>query len=77
MADKGPLWQRMQRTYGLQPIPYDALVAWPFGDHVFGCDWDVMSDTLKIRRAGFHEGVDSEERLLGLLAEVRSRKVVP
>ncbi len=77
MADKGALWARMQRTYGLQPIPYDELVAWPFGDYVFGCDWDVMSDTLKIRRAGFHEGVDSEDMLLRLLAEFRTRRIVP
>jgi hypothetical protein len=44
----------MQRRHALQPIPYDDLVAWPFGDYVFGTDWDVMTDTLKIRRAGFH-----------------------
>ncbi len=77
MADKGALWAHMQQAYGLQPIPYDQLVAWPFGDYVFGCDWDVMSNTLKIRRAGFHEGVDSEDMFLRLLAEFRAQRVVP
>ena len=77
MADKGPLWAEMQRGSGLAPIAYEDLVAWPFGDYVFGCDWDVMSDTLKIRRAGFTEGVDSEEMLLALLASLRERKIVP
>jgi hypothetical protein len=77
MSDKAPLWQAMQRRHGLQAIAYDDLVAWPFGDYVFGTDWDVMSDTLKIRRAGFTEGVDSEAMILALLADLRAKKVVP
>ena len=77
MADKGPLWAEMQRRHELQPIPYEDLVAWPFGDYVFGTDWDVMTDTLKIRRAGFHEGVDSEEMLLAILSDLRARRIVP
>ena len=77
MADKAPLWESLQRRHGLQPIGYHDLVAWPFGDYVFGCDWDIMSDTSKIRRAGFHECVDSEEMMLRLLADFRTRKIVP
>ena len=77
MADKGPLWADMQRRHELQRIPYEDLVAWPFGDYVFGTDWDVMTDTLKIRRAGFHEGVDSEEMLLAILSDLRARRIVP
>ena len=77
MSDKAPLWGDMQRRHGLEAIPYGDLVAWPFGDYVFGCDWDVMTDTLKIRRAGFQEGVDSEEMILALLTDLRARKIVP
>jgi nucleoside-diphosphate-sugar epimerase len=77
MSDKAPLWQAMQRRHGLQAIAYDDLVAWPFGDYVFGTDWDVMTDTLKIRRAGFTEGVDSEAMILALLADLRAKKIVP
>jgi nucleoside-diphosphate-sugar epimerase len=77
MTDKGPLWEDMQRRHELQPIPYQDLVAWPFGDYDFGCDWDVMTDTLKIRRAGFHEGVDSEETILAILSDLRARRIVP
>ncbi len=46
MADKASLWRRIVEKHGLQGIPYADLVAWPFADYVFGCDWDVMSDTL-------------------------------
>ena len=42
MADKGPLWAEMQRRHELQRIAYEDLVAWPFGDYVFGTDWDVI-----------------------------------
>jgi hypothetical protein len=38
MADKAPLWEALQRRHGLQLIPHEDLVAWPFGDYVFGCD---------------------------------------
>lgn len=77
MADKAPLWQEIVGKYGLQPIPYEDLAAWPFADYVFGCDWDVMSDTLKIRRAGFQDCVDSEEAFLRLFQQFRDMKVIP
>jgi nucleoside-diphosphate-sugar epimerase len=77
MADKAALWESLQRRNALQAIPYQDLVAWPFGDYVFGCDWDIMSDTSKIRRAGFHECIDSEEMMLKLLADFRAQKIVP
>ena len=47
MADKAPLWRAMTEKYGLKPFAFDQLVAWPFADYVFGCDWDVMSDVTK------------------------------
>ena len=77
MADKGPLWAEMVKKYGLQDIPYEDLVAWPFADYVFGTDWDVMTDTLKIRQAGFHDSVRSEEMFLRLFQEFRDMKVIP
>jgi nucleoside-diphosphate-sugar epimerase len=77
MADKAPLWREMVAKHGLQDIPYDELAAWPFADYVFGCDWDVMSDTLKIRRAGFHDCVDSERAFLRLFEKFRDMKVIP
>jgi nucleoside-diphosphate-sugar epimerase len=77
MADKAQLWDDMVARYGLMPNAYTDLVAWPFGDYVFACDWDIMSDTLKIRQAGFAEGMDSERMLVDLLADYRRQKIVP
>lgn len=77
MADKAPLWRAMTEKYGLQPYPYEQLVAWPFADYVFGCDWDVMSDVTKSRRFGFHAVVDSEEMFVRLLSRFRAERIVP
>lgn len=77
MSDKEPLWRRITDKHGLRPIPYEDVAAWPFADYVFGCDWDVMSHTLKIRQAGFHDCVDSEQAFLELFGKLREMKIIP
>ena len=77
MADKAPLWDAMTRKHGLQPYSFDEVVAWPFGDYVFNCDWDVMSNVTKSRLHGFHDVVDSEEMFVRLLRRFRDEKIVP
>jgi len=53
MAGKAPLWDAMVKKYGLRPYGFKEAVAWPFGDYVFSCNWDVMSDLTKSRQHGF------------------------
>lgn len=77
MADKAPLWDALVREHDLQPYRFDEIVAWPFGDYVFGCDWDVMSSVTKSRLHGFHDVVDSEEMFVRLLARFRAGRIVP
>lgn len=77
MADKGPLWAEMQRKYDLLTIPWDQLVSWPFVDYCLTRDYDVMSDTIKIRKAGFHLCEDSEVMFARLFTELRSMRVIP
>jgi nucleoside-diphosphate-sugar epimerase len=77
MADKALLWEAMVAKHGLQPYGYQEIVAWPFGDYVFGSDWDVMTSTTKARQHGFHDVVDSEEMLVRLLAQFRRERIVP
>lgn len=77
MADKEPLWRRIVEKHGLRPIPYRDVAAWPFADYVFGCDWDVMSDTLKIRAAGFDEYVRSDGMFLRLFEKFRELRAMP
>lgn len=77
MADKGPLWQALVARHGLQPVAYEQLAAWGFGDFIFRCDWDVISSTTKIRRAGFHDCMDSTAMFLRLFDQFRARKLIP
>ena len=77
MADKAPLWRAITEKHGLKPYAFDELVAWPFADYVFGCDWDVMSDVTKSRRFGFHDAVDSEEMFVRLMRQFRAERIVP
>jgi nucleoside-diphosphate-sugar epimerase len=77
MADKAPLWEELVRRHGLKPYRFEEVVAWPFGDYVFNCNWDVMTSTVKARRHGFHDVVDSEEMFARLLRKFRDERIVP
>lgn len=77
MADKAPVWQAMVQRHGLAPTPYGEVSAWPFGDAVFGWDYDMFGDGSKIRRAGFHEQVETESMFRDTFAEYRRRGVLP
>lgn len=77
MADKSALWDAMVTKHSLQPYRFEELVAWPFGDYVFSCNWDVMSDLTKSRQHGFQRVVDSEEMFLRLLRRFREERIVP
>jgi hypothetical protein len=77
MADKEPVWQRIVARHGLRPTPYRDIAAWPFADYVFGCDWDVMTDTLKLRDVGFSEHVRSDAMFLRLFGRFRELGVLP
>ncbi len=77
MADKAPLWEHMVEKHGLKRYRFDELVAWPFGDYVFACEWDVMSDVTKSRQHGFDDVVDSEEMFVRLLTRFRQQRIVP
>lgn len=77
MADKGPLWESMVVKYGLQPIPYDTLVSWAFGDFIFNSGFDNISSTIKARRAGFHACIDTEDMFDGMFRQLRADRVIP
>ena len=77
MADKAPVWDAIVAKHGLKKIPYAEIAAWPFADYVFGCDWDVMSDTTRVRQAGFHACVESEAMFFRLFEEFRRDRIIP
>jgi nucleoside-diphosphate-sugar epimerase len=77
MTDKGPLWDQMVAKYGLLPTPYSDVSSWAFGDFVFGWDYDVIADTSKSRRAGFHEYVETEAMFIGIFETLRAARIIP
>ena len=77
MSDKAPVWDRIVQKHGLKPTPYERAALWSYGDFIFTPDYDMMSDTLKLRRYGFWESIDSEEMFLALFAHFRRQKIIP
>ncbi|MCU1323542.1 MAG: NAD-dependent epimerase/dehydratase [Acidobacteriaceae bacterium] len=77
MADKGPLWANMTKKYGLKPIPYEQIVSWPFGDFIFNSGFDNITSTIKARRDGFQDCIDTEDMFTGFFANLRDRRILP
>ena len=77
MANNGPLWDAIARKYDLTPIPYDQIASWPFGDAIFGTEHDNISSTIKLRRAGFPDCIDTEEMFCTLFDQLRRKRIIP
>ena len=77
MADKGPLWAEMTRKYGLRTTPYEQLVSWRFGDFIFNSGFDNVSSTIKARRSGFHDCIDTEDMFSEFFNDLRQERVIP
>ncbi len=77
MQDKGGLWDGIVRENKLQPIAYEQLVSWPFGDFIFNSGFDNISSTIKARRAGFHDCIDTEDMFRLFFDRLRHERVIP
>ncbi|MFM0088821.1 SDR family oxidoreductase [Paraburkholderia sediminicola] len=77
MPHRAAEWQRMITERQLQPIPYDELVHWGFGDAVLNMDRDMVSDMGKIRRAGFVEPMNTEDALVQAIRRLQARRYIP
>ena len=77
MADKEPVWDRIVAKHHLQPYPYSDIVAWGFADAIFGSEWDIARSTLKARRYGFDEFIETERMFTELFADLQSKHIIP
>ena len=75
MRDKGAVWAELAKNHGLV-VPFGDIVNWTFGG-VLNVPCEIHTSTIRIRQAGFHECLDTEERLFALFDEMRARKVIP
>lgn len=77
MADKAPLWERIVTRHGLKPTKLDDLAAWGFADFLFNQTFDVVSSMVKIRQAGFHDTVATEDTFIAHLAKYQEAGYLP
>jgi hypothetical protein len=82
MPGREDLWQRVVVRHRLQPHTMAGLIgaSWQFADAVFGYDSsppDTLVSTVKARRYGFHDCVDTEEMLVRQLTELQAARILP
>jgi nucleoside-diphosphate-sugar epimerase len=78
MADKKPVWEAIVRKHGLQPTPYEQVSSWPFTDAILRLmEFDNITSTIKARRAGFQDCIDTEEMFKMFFAKLRKDRVIP
>lgn len=71
----GDAWDSM--ASGLVESDFLRAVNWKFGDFVFNSDFDLISDTTKIRLAGFSETQDPADVLINAIEEQIKARVIP
>jgi hypothetical protein len=77
MVDKAPVWNRIVATHGLRPTPFEKAALWSYGDFIFSPEYDVMSETRKLREFGFMETMDTEDMFLAIFAYLRRERIIP
>jgi nucleoside-diphosphate-sugar epimerase len=77
MRDKAEVWDQLVQKHELKPIPFAQVAAWGFGDFVFASPYDIISSTMKARRFGFQDSIDSEEMFIRLFDQLRKNRVIP
>lgn len=77
MADKEPLWQSLVNKHALRPLALAEIVDWGYADMTFRQDWDHISSTLKARRFGFQDFIDTEDMFIEQIERFRAERVVP
>jgi len=81
MPDKGPVWDRIVAKHRLRPYRLEQLVpSWDFTDFSFRygrAPYPSLMSTVKIRKAGFHEAMDSEEMFVEHLRRLQREKILP
>lgn len=75
------IWERMVAKHGLAPYDYGQLVPdWSFPDYMLGRGQRPNPhhmSTIKARKLGFHECVDTEDMFVELLTDLQDRKILP
>ena len=79
MADKEPLWKKIQEKHGLDKVDLDQLVQWPFAEASWkkGNEW-AMRMSPSCSRQAFMECVwDTAADIIHIFEQMAELKVIP
>lgn len=77
MAGHGDTWRRIAERDGLREPDLDGFARWPFVQGWLTTGYDMVQSTVKIRRAGFGDAVDTHESVGDHLHQLRRAGYIP
>jgi nucleoside-diphosphate-sugar epimerase len=77
MSEKGPLWDSIVARYGLHATPYEQIANWSFVDWMLNFGEETILSTIKIRKAGFADCIDTHESFRRQLTRLRELRIIP
>lgn len=75
MRGQGPVWAELKQRHGLV-LDLEEIQDWSQG-YILSSSLEMHSSTIRIRQAGFHDCLDTEDRLFELFDEMKARKYIP
>lgn len=81
MPQNESVWDKIVEKHDILPHAYQNVVpSWQFADYLLGYGQRPNAhhvSTIKIRKAGFHDCVDTEEMFIDLLTQLQRRRILP
>lgn len=77
MPEQQGVWSRIAARHGLREIDIARIVDWRWVDYMLRMSHDVLIETGKIRRAGFHDCIETDRVFVQRLQELQERRVIP
>jgi nucleoside-diphosphate-sugar epimerase len=76
MRGKAGVWERRVQRRGLSDTPWSHVVDWRFGDFILSSEHPNVSNTTKIRRAGFGDCYDTLDRMTEWFQRLQRDRIV-
>lgn len=77
MKDKAPVWEALSARHGLKHYRYEDIAQWGFGDFIFKTPYDNITSTIKARKHGFDDCIDSYDMFTELIAKLQDEQIIP
>ena len=76
------IWKALAARHGLRAFPIERAAAWVRGDYTapnsrFATEYDICSDTTKIRQAGYLDTIDNATMFQRLFTCYRENSIIP